>query len=260
MGTGSKMQSHGFLLPFVHITSGKELCRLKEGRSRFMNIQMEGQPEDMSVPALAAYCMREINNYRRGETIDTQYCLEMLHRAREQHDDVAMEVLRQCFTEVARGWIRRHPKKGVMSRFGSEEYYLAQAFERFWQVVVRQGPEFSTLAAALRYLQASLNGVLLDALRGYSPSNQVSLSELDDAGEQVVESNKNGEGLWETIQRMLPDEREQRVAYLLFHYGLQPEEITRDYPQEFSDVQEIARLRRSIITRLVRPESNSLEQ
>lgn len=260
MGTGSKMQSHGFLLPFVHITSSKELYTLKEGRSRVMNIQMEGQPEDASVPALAAYCMREINNYRRGETNDTHYCLELLHRAKEQHDDVAMEVLRQCFSEVARGWIRRHPQKEAMSRSGGEEYYLARTFERFWQVVIQQGPEFSTLATALRYLQASLNGVLLDTLRAYSPSNHVSLSELDDAGEQVVESNKNGNELWETIQGMLPGEREQRVANLLFHYGLQPEEIVRDYPQEFSYVQEIARLRRSIIAQLVRLESNLLEQ
>ncbi len=224
-----------------------------------MNIQMEGQPGDVSVTALAAHCMREINNYRRGERNDTQYCLELLHRASVQHDEVALQVLRQCFSEVARGWIHRHPKKEVMSRFGSEEYYLAQAFERFWQVVVQQGPTFSTLATALRYLQASLNGVLLDTLRAYTPSTQVSLPELDDAAEPVVESNKNGEELWETMQRMLHDEREQGVAYLLFHYGLQPEEIVRDYPQEFSDVQEIARLRRNIIARLVRPESNLLE-
>jgi hypothetical protein len=225
-----------------------------------MNSQMEGHPGDVSIPALAAYCMREINNYLRGGTTDTQYCLELLHRARVQHDDVALGALRQCFSEVARDWIRHHPKHEVMSRLGSEEYYLAQAFERFWQVVVQQGPAFSTLATALRYLQASLNGILLDTLRANSPLNQVSLPELDDAGEPVMQSHTNREELWETIQRMLPDEREQRAAYLLFHYGLQPEEIVRDYQQEFSDVQEIVRLRRNIIARLVRPESNPLDQ
>ncbi len=225
-----------------------------------MNSQMEGHPGDVSIPALAAYCMCEINNYRREGTTDTQYCLELLHRARVQHDDGALEALRQCFSEVARGWIRHHPKQEIMSRFGSEEYYLAQAFERFWQVVVQQGQEFSTLATALRYLQASLNGFLLDTLRADSPLNQVSLPELDSAGEPVVQSHTNGEELWEIIQRMLPDEREQRVASLLFHYGLQPEEIVRDYQQEFSDVQEIVRLRRNIIARLVGPESSPLDQ
>ena len=66
--------------------------------------------------------------------------------------------------------------------------------------------------------------------------------------------------MWEIIQRMLPDGREQRVAYLLFHCGLQPGEIVRDNPQEFSDMQEVARVRRTIIARFVQSGSNLLEQ
>ncbi len=58
--------------------------------------------------------------------------------------------------------------------------------------------------------------------------------------------------VWEILQRMLPDEREQRVAYLLYHCGLKPREIVRFCPQEFSDVREIYRLRRCIIERLLR--------
>ena len=51
---------------------------------------------------------------------------------------------------------------------------------------------------------------------------------------------------------MLPDEREQRLAYLLFHCGLKPREIIHYCPQEFSSVQEIYRLHRNIIDRLQR--------
>ena len=215
----------------------------------------------MSVPALAARCLREINNYRRGETQDVPYCLELFHRAREQHDDVALEALRQCFSEFVRDWIRRHPQKEVVCRFESEEYYAALAFERFWQAVIqRQELEFGTLAAPLAYLQASLNGVILDTLRAYSQSSKVAFLETDDAGEPVVENDENGGTLWEIIQRILPNEREQRVAYLLFHCGLQPGENESGNPQEFRDVQEVARLRRNIIARLVRSESNLLEQ
>jgi hypothetical protein len=226
-----------------------------------MNREMEGQPGNMSVPALAARCLREINGYRRGEIQDIPYCLELFHRARVQHDEGALEALRQCFSEFVRDCIRRHPQKEVVCRFESEEYYAALAFEHFWQTVIhRQELEFGTLPAALAYLQASLNGVILDTLRTYSQSSTVAFVETDDAGEPVVENDEHGGTLWEIIQRMLPNEREQRVAYLLFHCGLQPGEIVRDNPQEFSDVQEVARVRRNIIARLVRSGSNLLKQ
>jgi hypothetical protein len=226
-----------------------------------MNMEIEGQLGKLSVPALAARCLREINNYRRGETQDVPYCLELFHRAREQHDDVALEALQQCFSEFVRDWIRRHPQKEVVCHFESEEYYAALAFERFWQAVIQwQELEFGTLAAPLAYLQASVNGVILDTLRAYSQSSKVAFLETDDAGEPVVENDESAGELWEIIQRMLPNEREQRVAYLLFHCGLQPGEIVSGNPQEFSDVQEVARLRRNIIARLVRSESNLLEQ
>jgi hypothetical protein len=258
VGTGSNEQSHGFLVPCVPI---KGVHIPKEGKARAMNIEMEGQPRTMSVPALAVRCLREINSYRRGETQDSPSCLELFYRARIQHDDVALEALRQCFGEFVRDWIGRHPHKEVVCRFESEEYYAALAFERFWQAIIhRQMLEFSTLTAALAFLQASLNAVMLETLRTYSRSSTVAFLETDDAGEPVVENDENAGTLWETIQRMLPTEREQRIAYLLFHCGLQPGEIVRGNPQEFSDVQEVARLRRTIIARLVRFGSNLLDQ
>ena len=58
--------------------------------------------------------------------------------------------------------------------------------------------------------------------------------------------------LWEVLQTVLPNEREQRLTYLLYHCGLSPREIVRFCPQEWSDVQEIYRLRRTIMERLLR--------
>jgi hypothetical protein len=51
---------------------------------------------------------------------------------------------------------------------------------------------------------------------------------------------------------LLTNPHEQQVAYLLFHCGLKPREIIRFCPQEWSDVQEIYRLRRNIKERLRR--------
>jgi len=55
---------------------------------------------------------------------------------------------------------------------------------------------------------------------------------------------------------LLPDAREQRVAYLLFHCGLKPREIVHYCSREFSKVSEIYRMRRNILLRLMRNADN----
>jgi hypothetical protein len=112
--------------------------------------------------------------------------------------------------------------------------------------------EFNTLAAALQYLRASLNGAILDMLRAYARPGEVSLPGPEDPGEPLVEDNIGNGEVWENLQMILSNPREQRLAYLLFHCGLKPREIMRFCPQEWSDVQEIYRLRRNIMQRILR--------
>ena len=64
---------------------------------------------------------------------------------------------------------------------------------------------------------------------------------------KTIESSE----VWETLQTMLSDEREKRLAYLLFHCGLKPREIIRFCPQEWSNVHEIYRFRRNLMARLL---------
>ena len=62
----------------------------------------------------------------------------------------------------------------------------------------------------------------------------------------------DSQGFWESIQSLLSDERERRLAYLLYHCGLKPRDIVRRCSQEFPDVQEIYRLNANIVERLRR--------
>jgi len=66
-----------------------------------------------------------------------------------------------------------------------------------------------------------------------------------------LEGKTSSTEVWGYLQGMLHNVREQRLAYLLFHYGLRPREILHNYPQEFSDVCEIYRLRCNIMGRLL---------
>jgi len=160
--------------------------------------------------------------------------------------------MQQCFGGLVRGWLRRHPKREVACRLESEEHYVAQAFERFWQAIAYiQRVKFSTLAAALQYLRASLNGAILDMLRAYARPREVSRSVPGEPCEPLVEDSTENSEVWEILHMILSNPRERRLAYLLFHCGLKPREIVRFCPQEWSGVQEIYRLRRTIMERLL---------
>jgi hypothetical protein len=206
----------------------------------------------LSTEALTMQCSREIENYRSSESCNDEYGLELLRRAIVQRDEEAWAGIQQCFYELVHGWLCRHPKRDVACHLESEEYYVAQTFERFRQVMIlTQQVDFVTLASALRYLHASLNEVMLETLRAYARPREVMLPETVEAGEPQVEDKPDRSDVWKAIQMMLSNDREKRLTYLLFHCGLKPEEIIRFYPQEWSDVREIYRLRCNIMERLL---------
>ena len=76
----------------------------------------------------------------------------------------------------------------------------------------------------------SLQSVILDALRAYSRPKEVPLPESGNPEEPFGEDTHEGHEVWDAILPLLPDRRDQRVAYLLFHCGLKPREILRFCP------------------------------
>lgn len=207
----------------------------------------------LKVSELAEQCLLEINAYRRGEPSTDVNGVELLRRATMWDDQEAWASLQQCLTEVVRGWLRRHPSREVAARLDSEENYVAQAFARFLQACTQsQQIEFRSFAAALQYLRASLNGALLDTLRAYGRPKEIPRPVLGEAREPWAEDGSEDQELWEVIRSHLPNQREQRLTYLLFHCGLGPREIVRFCPEEFCSVEDIYRLRRNIVERLLR--------
>jgi DNA-directed RNA polymerase specialized sigma24 family protein len=205
-----------------------------------------------SVCALVEQCRWEIQAYRRGEPSNEAYGLELLRRALVQGDQDAWAGLQQCLSELVRGWLYGHPRREAALSFESEESYVALAFERFWQATVQQKVAFRTLAGALAYLRASLNGALLDTLRAYARPREVPEPLPGAPGEPSFEEHPDSSEVWEILQRVLPSEREQRLAYLLYHCNLKLREIVRFCQEEWPDVQEIYRLRLNILEQLLR--------
>jgi hypothetical protein len=214
---------------------------------------MDEKMNEMDILELVDRCMNEINNFRRGEPSNDVYGLELFRRALQECDPFAWEIIQLHFTEMMLQWMQRHPLRNVVCNYDSNENYVAQAFTRFWQATIgNKQIQFKSFAAILRYLRASLNGIVIDTLRAYSRRREIALPETGEPGEPGVECRDDGYEVWDVIWSLLPDERQQRLAYLMYHCSLKPREIIQFCSQEFSDIQEIYRLRRSIFERLQR--------
>lgn len=218
----------------------------------FASLTLERPLAEIDIQILIEQCIYELNKYRHGERSNEQYGLELFRRAR-QGDQDAWYGLQQCFSETMLIWLRRHPQREVATHLDNEDTYIALAFERFWIATAHnQKLEFSTLASALDYLHASLNGAVCDAVRSYARRKEAPLPESGFAEEPFVEDDDESNELLTLLQDMFSSERERRIVYLLFHCGLKPRDIVRYCPQEFDDVREIYRLRRNIMDRLSR--------
>jgi hypothetical protein len=219
-----------------------------------MSISMHEAVGEMKLTVLADLSTHELQRHQWKETGDDRYSVEVLRRALVEQSDEAWSVLQQCFSEIIRGWLRVHPSRDVALLRDSEENYIAQTFSRFWYAVRDQHIEFSTLYVALSYLHATLNGIIMDTLRFHLRSRlrEVPLPEPGFSGEPSAEELFESESLWESIQSLLCDERERRLAYLLYYCGLKPRDIVVRCSQEFDDVQEIYRLNHNVIERLRR--------
>ena len=195
---------------------------------------------------------RSINVRSDGDETVEVSSLQLLRRAIAHSDQEAWAGFQQCLEETVLTWLHEHPGREAACRGPCEKDLVAQAFERFRQAAVQGQMACETPAGMQAYLRASLNGVILDTLRTLSRPKEVSGPVLGQAGEPGGENQVDSSENWEILQTLLPSTREQRLAYLLYHCGLGPREIVHHYPQEWSHVQEISRLRRNIIERLLR--------
>ncbi len=164
--------------------------------------------------------------------------LELLRRVITYGDLEAWAAFRQGLEETVLSWLHEHPGREAACRLQTERHFVTMAFERLRQATIQGQVTCEMLSELLVFLRVSLNGAILETLRD---SKRPDGEDRLDRGE-----------LWDRLQARLSNRREQRLAYLLYHCGLEPAEIVRCCPQEWSDVHEVARLRRIILERLMK--------
>ena len=198
--------------------------------------------------------INELQPFLPQESFDDRYALEILQRALVEQTDEAWSALQHHYSDSIRVWIRSHPRSDLALLYDSEENYIAQTFSRFWCAMHFQQVEFNTLPAALSYLRATLNGVIIDTLRFHLRyrSREMPLPEPGISYEPSAEDSLENKHIWEGMLKLLYDERERRLFHLLYYCGLKPRDIVAHCSQEFSDVKDVYRLNHNIIERLRR--------
>jgi hypothetical protein len=183
-----------------------------------------------------------------SETLEVSR-LQLLRRASTYGDLQAWAAFQQSLEETVLNWFHNHPGCEAASRLQSERHFVVLAFERLRQAAVQGQVACETLSGVLVYLRASLNGVILEMLR---VSERPGVVSAHISGERDLQGTPESREVWGWIQARLSSQRERRLTYLLYNCGLEPAEIVRCCPQEWSNVNEVARLRRIILERLIK--------
>jgi hypothetical protein len=182
-----------------------------------------------------------------------QYWLEMFRRALRESDQRTQRWLQQKFSAILINWIHNHPEGELAYRLHTEEYYIIETFRCFWNTSLKQQKfGLTSMSDVLSYLYISMNTVILDTLRNFSCPQDALFMSTRIAGEAQSYENDHSQDIWALIASKLSNKRERRMAYLLFQCALKPGEIVASFPNEFSDVNEISQVRRSIMELLSR--------
>ena len=158
-----------------------------------------------------------------GETREISR-LELWHRVFSHGDLESWAAFQHCLEETVLTWFHDHPGSEAACRMHSEWHFVTLAFERLRQAAVQGQVTCEALSEVLLYLRASLNGAILDALRVSSRPGAV--SSLWPEGKDRPDRSE----FWDRLQALLSGEREQRLAYLLYHCRLETSEIVRSSP------------------------------
>jgi DNA-directed RNA polymerase specialized sigma24 family protein len=210
---------------------------------------------------LRKYCGEEINLYFQGQNTDGRYCFELLRRCLQERDQNAWEHAYILFEPQVTRWVRSHR---LFFASGEEvSYFVDRALEKMWiSISPEKFSRFLNIQSLLRYLKMCVGSVIIDHYRNQERINLEELSDRQGSVNPQQESNVenyvfnkvNAEEIWRLAKSLVNSEREYDVLYGSFILGLKPSEIYTHFPDKFSNVKEIYRIKENMLSRFRRNE------
>lgn len=217
--------------------------------------------QHMAVETLAQRCAEETDLFFRRLDHNTQYCFELFRRAlqrKTEESEIAWGYIVERYSGMVTGWVIQHYS---FSATGADaDDFVSQAFARIWHTITAEKfGKFSDLPAILRYLKMCVHSLIIDSTRrgdmhNLSAWEATSKREAsgDPSPEEQAMDQLEGRRLWELLKERLNDEKEWRVMECSFVLDMKPQEILDKYRGQFSDIDEIYRVKQNVIVRLRR--------
>lgn len=212
--------------------------------------------EQLTLSVLAQRCATESDRFFNQEAHDPRYCFELFRRALVERDDLAWQLIFAQYRPLVVSWVERQP---VFPLTGEEaDYFVNGAFTRLMKAIDPEDfSRFENLRAILGYLQLCVASEVHDF--GRSLKKTVALDKVDflaniakeDVEEEAAE-HSGRDAIWQTVRENMKDETEFLVVYASFVLGLKPRQLLKKYPDRFSNVQRIYRIKENVMARLRR--------
>ena len=220
--------------------------------------------EYLSIRELEHRCQREIRAFRRTGRGDDRFALEVFRRAVQSPDEMirndAWRLIFHQFTPLIISWITQDPRSSALLQDEVGRDSLVNAIFAKMALTFQRTPtkitQFATLGAILKYLKMTSYTIITDEIKALRP--RLSTAQLSEADDLAVSDVTDDVALDEHVRifwRIVAEETfDNELLYLRLTFldGMKPAEIVATHPQEFPEVEEVYRIRRSIIERLAR--------
>ena len=193
----------------------------------------------LSIDALASRCAEETERYRRREASNQQFCFELLRRALADGAHEAFARAYAIYERQVLAWVYAH--RGFAQTGEDADFFARSALSSFYFAL--RGPRFARFPAlpqVLSYLKLCVHSAVAQYLRDQRPADTEPIDiDADAAYSPDLGENADVAALWEQVRRLLPDERDQLLARLVFIQDLKPRQVVAAFPGRWADEREV---------------------
>jgi RNA polymerase sigma factor (sigma-70 family) len=212
----------------------------------------------LAITDLSQRCSQESDRFFSRQDYDPSYCFELFRRAIFHRNEYAWELLYRQYERLVLHWVERNPL--VAAADEDSVYFANRAFEKMWRgLTPEKFADFADLKSVLRYLQMCTHSVIVDYMRHKEQMVlQAQVDEPDITGmegsgtavERTILTHERRADFWRWLNQQLADDQEYKVIHSSFVLDLKPREIAEQFPESFTDVREIYRIKEKVMSRL----------
>jgi hypothetical protein len=191
--------------------------------------------KSLDIASLALGCKQETGKFFKNLANDARYCFELWCRACRDHLEGALEYIFKIYVPILYSRARQHP--AFYQSCQDANSFAHTALANFYHAVNGTPflEKFQTLPQVMGYLYTCLHTELLGDIRRTEHETPLE----DDPQMPSEEIFSDSQEVWAQLCRVLPDPKDQRLAYLRFVLEMKPAEIVKQYPALWETQREV---------------------